>query len=32
VLATYARTGEFVQPGQPLFRIANLDSSRCAPT
>jgi HlyD family secretion protein len=26
VLATYARTGEFVQPGQPLFRIANLDS------
>ena len=26
VLATYARTGEFVQPGQPLFRLANLDS------
>jgi HlyD family secretion protein len=26
VLATYARTGEFVQPGQPLFKIANLDS------
>jgi HlyD family secretion protein len=26
VLATYARKGEFVQPGQPLFRIANLDS------
>ena len=27
VLATYARKGEFVQPGQPLFRIANLDCS-----
>ena len=26
VLATYARKGEFVQSGQPLFRIANLDS------
>jgi len=26
VLATYARKGEFVQPGQPLFRFANLDS------
>jgi HlyD family secretion protein len=26
VLATYARKGEFVQPGQPLFRMANLDS------
>jgi HlyD family secretion protein len=26
VLATYARKGEFVQPGQPLFRVANLDS------
>jgi HlyD family secretion protein len=26
VLATYARAGEFVQPGQPLFRIANLDT------
>jgi len=26
VLATYARKGELVQPGQPLFRIANLDS------
>ena len=26
VLATYARKGEFVQPGQPLFRLANLDS------
>jgi HlyD family secretion protein len=26
VLATYARKGEYVQPGQPLFRIANLDS------
>jgi len=26
VLATYARKGEFVQPGQPLFRIASLDS------
>jgi len=26
VLATYARAGEFVQPGQPLFRLANLDT------
>jgi HlyD family secretion protein len=26
VLATYARTGEFAQPGHPLFRVANLDS------
>ena len=26
VLATYARAGEYVQPGQPLFRIANLDT------
>jgi HlyD family secretion protein len=26
VLTTYARAGEFVQPGQPLFRLANLDS------
>ena len=26
VLATYARTGEIVQPGQPLYRIANLDT------
>lgn len=26
VLATYARAGEFVQPGQPLYRIANLDT------
>jgi HlyD family secretion protein len=26
VLATYARAGEFIQPGQPLYRIANLDS------
>jgi len=26
VLATFARTGEVVQPGQPLYRIANLDS------
>ena len=26
VLATYAKAGEFVQPGQPLFKIANLDS------
>jgi HlyD family secretion protein len=24
VLATYARTGEVVQPGQPLYKIANL--------
>jgi HlyD family secretion protein len=26
VLARYADRGEFVQPGQPLYRIANLDS------
>ena len=26
VLATYARTGEYVQPGQPLFRLASLDT------
>jgi HlyD family secretion protein len=26
VLATFARTGETVQPGQPLYKIANLDS------
>lgn len=26
VLATYARTGEYVQPGQPLFRLATLDT------
>ena len=26
VLATYARAGEFLQPGQPLYKIANLDS------
>ena len=26
VLATYAEAGEFVQPGQPLYKIANLDS------
>ncbi len=26
VLATFARAGEMVQPGQPLYRIANLDS------
>ena len=26
VLATYARAGEFIQPGQPLYRIANLDA------
>src|SRR5262249_22175493 len=26
VLTTYAKTGEFVQPGQPLYKIANLDS------
>jgi HlyD family secretion protein len=26
VLATYARAGEFVQTGQPLYRIANLDT------
>lgn len=26
VLATFVRTGEIVQPGQPLYRIANLES------
>ena len=26
VLTTYAEAGEFVQPGQPLYRIANLDT------
>jgi HlyD family secretion protein len=26
VLATYAKAGEFVQPGQPLYKIANLDA------
>ena len=26
VLATYARTGEIIAPGQPLYRIANLDT------
>ncbi|HEX8254648.1 MAG TPA: HlyD family efflux transporter periplasmic adaptor subunit, partial [Thermoanaerobaculia bacterium] len=26
VLVTYARAGEVTQPGQPLYRIANLDS------
>lgn len=26
VLATFARAGEIVHPGQPLYRIANLDS------
>jgi len=26
VLTTYARAGEMVQPGQPLYRIANLSS------
>jgi HlyD family secretion protein len=26
VLVTYARPGEIVQPGQPLYKIANLDS------
>ena len=26
VLATYSKTGEFVQPGQPLYKIANLDT------
>jgi HlyD family secretion protein len=25
-LATYARAGEYVQPGQPLFRLASLDT------
>jgi HlyD family secretion protein len=26
VLASYAKRGELVQPGQPLFKVANLDS------
>jgi HlyD family secretion protein len=26
VLTTYVNAGEFVQPGQPLYRIANLDT------
>lgn len=26
VLASYAKQGELVQPGQPLFKLANLDS------
>lgn len=26
VLTTYAKTGEFVQTGQPLYKIANLDT------
>jgi HlyD family secretion protein len=26
VLATYVKAGEIVQPGQPLYRIANLDT------
>ena len=26
VLATFVRAGEVIQPGQPLYRIANLDS------
>jgi HlyD family secretion protein len=26
VLTTYARSGEVVQPGQPLYKIANLDT------
>jgi HlyD family secretion protein len=26
VLATYVRTGEVIQPGQPLYRVANLDT------
>ena len=26
VLATYTDRGEFVQPGQPLYKIANLDT------
>ncbi|MDB4891966.1 MAG: putative transport system, lipoprotein [Gemmatimonadetes bacterium] len=26
VLATYAKAGEMIQPGQPLYRIANLDT------
>ena len=26
VLATYAKAGEIIQPGQPLYRIANLDT------
>jgi HlyD family secretion protein len=26
VLATYTKAGEFLQPGQPLYKIANLDA------
>jgi HlyD family secretion protein len=26
VLTTYSKAGEFVQPGQPLYKIANLDT------
>jgi HlyD family secretion protein len=26
VLATYAERGELVQPGQPLYKVANLDT------
>ena len=26
VITTYARAGEIIQPGQPLYRIANLDT------
>ncbi len=26
VLATYTKAGEYVQPGQPLYKIANLDT------
>ncbi|MCU0624825.1 MAG: efflux RND transporter periplasmic adaptor subunit [Gemmatimonadaceae bacterium] len=26
VLVTYARAGEYIQPGQPLYRIADLDT------
>jgi HlyD family secretion protein len=26
VLATYAKAGEFVQPGQPLYKVADLDT------
>ena len=26
VLSTFAKAGEFVQPGQPLYRVASLDT------
>ena len=32
VLVTYAKAGEIVQPGQPLYKIADLRRWTCAPT